>query len=266
MIKKNERRIPPIVYTRDYFLSDHCDGFKEFKERFGLSFNKAKALEMLRIEPETKILDIGCGRGELLYHCGQRGARLFGIDYSIDAIDITKEVLKEFGNAKILLGDCRSIPFSSNLFDRVVAIDLIEHMNYRDGLATVQEINRVLKPGSFALIYTSPNRIFVNIVYPIVKVIFSLWDRDASYSLQKHMYVADKVHIQHYDFFLFKKLSKDVGICSNVWVDRDVFRSGENRFTETIHKSLIGRSIRLLLKIFPLHLILGNDIWMKFYK
>ena len=82
---------PAEVYDRDYFLSELCEGFDEFSDGHGVSHNKSKQVHALAPGPGVRVLDAGCGRGEVLYACANAGAEVAGVDYSQDAVEITRE-------------------------------------------------------------------------------------------------------------------------------------------------------------------------------
>src|ERR1035437_147901 len=83
------RRVNPKVYTKKYYLSD-CTGFSEFKKSFGkiLEPRFIELIKYFRIEPDIKVLDIGCGRGEMVFYAAHEGASAVGIDYSKQAIQL----------------------------------------------------------------------------------------------------------------------------------------------------------------------------------
>src|SRR3989338_9315460 len=87
------------VYSKEYFLSDRCDGYKEFLNNKSLSYIKKKQLKLLNPKEGDRILDIGCGRSEVLYHCAKQGAAVFGLDYSKDALEISKTTLDGINKA-----------------------------------------------------------------------------------------------------------------------------------------------------------------------
>src|SRR5688500_20400679 len=66
--------LPSEIYDRDYFLSDRCEGYDRFAEDRGLSPLKRKELELLDVRSGQSVLDAGCGRGEVLLACAERGA------------------------------------------------------------------------------------------------------------------------------------------------------------------------------------------------
>ena len=90
------KRVDPKVYTKDYYLND-CSGYKEFKQSFGKTL-ELRFLEMIKyfdIKANTRVLDIGCGRGEMVFYAAGKGAEAVGIDYSKDAIALAKVAQKK---------------------------------------------------------------------------------------------------------------------------------------------------------------------------
>jgi len=162
------KRIPLEVYNKEYLLSHYLEGHAEFK-RGELSVFKSKQLHMLVLEEGTTLLEIGFGRGELLYHCAKKGSKVTRIDYSQDAFEIAKETLHEFPDADIRTTNCLDLPFEDNSFERVFSGDVIEHPYYEDATLMLKEIYRVLKPGGFMLILTTPNAAFITLIYPLTK-------------------------------------------------------------------------------------------------
>ena len=68
------------VYNRDYFFSE-CDGYIQFANSRGKVLCKRlkKIFELANIKPEMNILDLGCGRGELVLHSTLKKANAWGI-------------------------------------------------------------------------------------------------------------------------------------------------------------------------------------------
>ena len=52
--------------------------------------------------------------------------------------------------------DCREIPVADNTFDEILAVHVIEHMEWQQGIVALKEWSRVLKPGGMLCIST-PN-------------------------------------------------------------------------------------------------------------
>src|SRR5688572_7743371 len=104
------QEIPPEVYDRDYFLSEICEGFEEYREGT-VSYNKAKQVRYLSPRPGLRILDAGCGRGEILLACARAGALVAGIDYSAAAVELTSDVLADFPGTDVRLGSVTELPW-----------------------------------------------------------------------------------------------------------------------------------------------------------
>jgi 2-polyprenyl-3-methyl-5-hydroxy-6-metoxy-1,4-benzoquinol methylase len=99
-----------------------------------------------------RLLEIGCGCGELLAHARMRGASVFGNDISKEACEFVKEKL----HIPVFQGEISPSTLSNefNQMDIVVMSDLIEHLI--DPLATFYSALNVLKPDGLLLIIT-PN-------------------------------------------------------------------------------------------------------------
>lgn len=101
------------------------------------------------VKPNSSVLDLGCGSGEISCEIKRRGHSVVGVDFSDVAIAQSK--------AKGL--DCQladldeGIPFEDNSFNAVWAGDVIEHVF--DPICVLKEINRVLEP-SGCLLCTVP--------------------------------------------------------------------------------------------------------------
>jgi methionine biosynthesis protein MetW len=107
------------------------------------------ALKML--ENGEKLLDVGCGNGNLGYFAKNNYSKIYGIDLS----DIALKTARKRGliAKKINVND-EKIPFSNNFFDAVVCLDVIEHVF--EPRTLVEEISRVIKKDGI-LIISIPN-------------------------------------------------------------------------------------------------------------
>lgn len=85
-------------YTEDYYMND-CGGYESFKKSGGKDLDERLQDVFFLINPSAgeKILDVGCGRGELTYALSKSGADVIGIDYSEAAIGIAKKTYQNAG-------------------------------------------------------------------------------------------------------------------------------------------------------------------------
>lgn len=119
----------------------------------GKEFNK-RVISLAGDLKGKKILDAGCGYGELLVEIAKScpDSHLYGVDL----VDIRiKEVSEKSGKIAIKKGDIQEkIPFEDNYFDLVFCTETLEHLKNPDHC--LQEIIRVLKKTGF-MVLTVPN-------------------------------------------------------------------------------------------------------------
>ncbi len=100
---------------------------------------------------EINILEIGCGAGNNLWPLALEGFNAYGIDGSLTAIDLAKDLFKKFGvSGTLVVGDfTERLPFENRMFDMVIDRASITYVPFELALKTVREIYRVLKPGGY---------------------------------------------------------------------------------------------------------------------
>jgi len=92
--------LPSTLYDKDYFLTA-CEGHEEFLKSQGelLSRRLSEAFAVASVEPGMRVLDVGCGRGEILRHCARLGADAYGIDYAEVAVDLSQDLIQSAGGS-----------------------------------------------------------------------------------------------------------------------------------------------------------------------
>jgi 2-polyprenyl-6-hydroxyphenyl methylase / 3-demethylubiquinone-9 3-methyltransferase len=93
------------------------------------------------------LLDVGCGGGLLARHLRGRSYRHVGVDLSAAALNLARA-----HDVAAVRGDVVHLPFGDEVFDVVVAGEILEHVADHAGL--VAEACRVLKPGGTLVIDT----------------------------------------------------------------------------------------------------------------
>ena len=91
------------------------------------------------------VLEVGCGTGLLLKEVDKLVSKAIGIDLS----DKMLEKAKERG-LEVYQAEASNLPFGDNYFDVVYSYKVLAHIEAVE--KTLQEINRVLKPGGFAVL------------------------------------------------------------------------------------------------------------------
>ncbi len=116
----------------------------------------AWGLEHVAIEPQWRILDVGCGGGQTLRRMADlaTAGRVDGVDYAPASVDIARQTnadLIEAGRASVQQASVSKLPFADNSFDLATAVET--HYYWPDLPNDVREVLRVLKPGGrFVLI------------------------------------------------------------------------------------------------------------------
>ena len=260
------RRIPAEVYDRAFFLSQHLEGYEEYLQG-ALSFVKARQLEMLGIQPGTRLLEVGYGRGELLLHCARRGDEVSGGEYAGDAIGVARETLAEFPAAELHVADARELPFADSSFDRVFSGDVIEHMCWEDGVAALREMFRVTRPGGFLLVKTTPNTVFVRWIYPWGKWILRWLDKAGVQKLDEQLEVMRRLHVCEYNLLSYRRLAITAGLPQpQVWIDPDLTRADQHRYSQAYCDSRLIRLVRRCGRFGIVRFFLGNDLYLKVVK
>jgi len=100
-------------------------------------------MENATIPPNSKVLDVGCGTGELLLQMDKKyGIRGFGIDYDDRMIRVAKEKCPEMS---ISVSSCDDMPFDDQSFDVMTVCMAYHHFENRTGF--MLEAARVMKKG-----------------------------------------------------------------------------------------------------------------------
>lgn len=95
-------------------------------------------LELLKVQPKERLLDIACGLGRLLEAANEYDCKLTGIDISKVAIEKAQQKLP---NARIQWANAEELPFDDDEFDVITCLGSLERMLNLSRV--LQEIKRV---------------------------------------------------------------------------------------------------------------------------
>jgi SAM-dependent methyltransferase len=104
---------------------------------------------------ELKVLDYGCGAGEVVRELRTRGINAFGCDVFYEGGDTSDAIDASLMGTIIRKMEDASIPFGDGTFDLVINNQVMEHAEDLD--AVLRDIARVLKPGG-ALLNLFPDK------------------------------------------------------------------------------------------------------------
>lgn len=96
------------------------------------------------------VLDIGCGGGRTISKLAAVATQgnVVGVDYSAESVAVATKLNKrwiDLGRVKIQEGSVSQLPFSSDFFDLITAVET--HFWWPDLQGDIREVIRVLKPG-----------------------------------------------------------------------------------------------------------------------
>jgi SAM-dependent methyltransferase len=114
---------------------------------------------LARLDRADRLLDVGCGNAMHSLKAARRCASVAGIDRSTESLGVGRRAAASLGakNVRLVQGDVEAgLPFVSDHFDKVLCLDLLEHVEKRD--LVLGEIRRVLKPRGLLLLAV-PNRL-----------------------------------------------------------------------------------------------------------
>ena len=89
----------------------------------------------------TRVLDVGCGDGQVSRLATRLGADVIGIDPTWNCVSVAHDR----GGATFARAAAAQLPFANSSFDAVVACLVFEHI--RDVDSAIAEVARVLQPG-----------------------------------------------------------------------------------------------------------------------
>jgi len=104
------------------------------------------------LQPEDKILEIGCGIGTIVAELAGQGRDIRGTDISQVAIEYGR---RKYPRIRLEVQPAEELAFEDGAFDAVLSFDLFEHIARID--RHVAEVRRLLKPGGYYLFQT-PNK------------------------------------------------------------------------------------------------------------
>ena len=106
---------------------------------------------------KPKILDIGCGKGYLLFDFLKviPDAQIYGLDISEYALRNAKPEIKD----KLIIGKATDLPFEDNYFDLVISINTLHCLEAGDLFRALKEMERVGKKYKYLCVESYRNEI-----------------------------------------------------------------------------------------------------------
>jgi len=112
---------------------------------FYIEATTQQTLRRLPMSPRAKVLDVGCGTGELLRRLRAKypQASLAGLDPVEEMLAVARDKLS--GTEDLRVGYADSLPWKAASFDVVVSCNMFHYISHP--ISALQEMGRVLRPG-----------------------------------------------------------------------------------------------------------------------
>lgn len=150
------------AYTNEYFTQD-CAGSDIYKKNKGKNLQDPRLIAVATISSLKKsgrVLDLGCGRGELSYYYANQGFLVTAIDYSESAIELTKNCFEGEENIKsnveFICDDVCNAGLTGK-YDLAVSSDVIEHLSFIEVDKLYQRVSEYLNSDGLFVLHTFPN-------------------------------------------------------------------------------------------------------------
>jgi ubiquinone/menaquinone biosynthesis C-methylase UbiE len=113
-----------------------------------------RIINYLKEKRAKRILDLGCGTGRHLVLFANEGFEIYGLDSAPEGIEIAKDWLAEKSlSCELIVHQMEEkFPYQDSFFDAVISIQAMHHNIIEKIKFTINEIERVLKPGGLLFI------------------------------------------------------------------------------------------------------------------
>ncbi len=109
-------------------------------------------LDFISHHPPGRAIDLGCGTGTTVLTLGQHGWTVTGIDFAPRAVRLARRKMQKAGvQADVSVGDATRLTGIAGPFD--LALDLGCFHGVPDRIAYLAQLDRVLVPGGYWLLY-----------------------------------------------------------------------------------------------------------------
>jgi len=274
--------VPPSLYD-ERLLSAFAGGeHEQFIADGGrvLRPRLARALELASIEPGMLVADVGCGRGEAAAHAGLAGARVAAIDFSPDALRMTRRTYLTVlgghveagrlpqGQVMPIAASAERLPLRTRSVDRVLLLDIVEHLVPRQLEQLLGEAERILNRGGCVVVHTLPNKWALSLTYPMLRLVAPGLGLPAS----PRSGYERRVHVNEQSPRTLRAALREAGLDGLVWVEEmstsQAARSSGLEFPDRLRRSgyralrrpIVRWTARLAMRT-PLRQAVGNDIF-----
>ncbi len=162
----------PELYNQEYYRKS-LPGL-EYLEKDIVDPAIAETIRFGRIASESRVLDFGCGRGNLILELAKRGASAVGVDFSLDAIEFAKSYAAGFPQeiqkrVRFMQLSMNEMNFEQE-FDVIVFNQVYEHLYDWELKILLAKFKRALKKHGI-LVISTPNLDYIRYLFPLKRTL-----------------------------------------------------------------------------------------------
>jgi SAM-dependent methyltransferase len=170
-----------------------------------------------------------------------------------------------------LAADATALPIATAAVDRVLLLDIIEHLHPWQVSSLLDEVKRILRPSGYVVIHTLPNRWALAAAYPLLRLWAWRLPADARSRYER------AVHVNEQDPLGLRRTLQRAGLTARVWVEewttvyaaRGRGRDYPDRTRSEGYEVLRSSTVRLVAGAAmrtPARWFVGNDLFALAWK
>lgn len=169
MTNKTKLKLLPLTEYRG--VNDYDPIRFYYYPVFGKMYRRRVEMCLDECRGGEKILEVGFGTGLSFLNLAEKYQEIHGLDLTVNVNEVGEVFEKH--NIKTILknGDVLDMPYGDEIFDTVLLISILEHLQPEQQIMAFAEIHRVLKPGG-QVVYGVP------IERPFMVAMFKLLGHD----------------------------------------------------------------------------------------
>ena len=160
------------LYDQDYYLKS-LPGL-EYLEKDTVDPAILETIRFGLIASNHRVLDFGCGRGNLVIELAKRGCQAVGVDFSKSAIEFAHTYLKRFpediqNRIQFYQLTMNDLKFEQE-FDAIVFNQVYEHLYDWELKILIEKFRRALRPAG-KLVISTPNLNYIRYLFPLKRTL-----------------------------------------------------------------------------------------------
>ncbi len=142
-------------FDKDYWDGDRKTGYGGMRYDGRWRVVAQNMVDHYGLKPGDRVLDVGCGKGFLLYEFTQvlPGVEVVGIDISAYAIENSKEEVKPH----LQVAHANALPFADDSFDLVISLTTLHNLECFDLDKALREMERVSRKHKYLVVESYRN-------------------------------------------------------------------------------------------------------------